>query len=310
MKGIVEFINSNSDWLYIKIFENQIFFFDFWSFIHFWSGGVLITVISCSKLKRKWILLFACLLFYELVEIATLYLALNVFRPETIKDQLMDIFVGMAGGYLFDKWIRYFSSNRKQSGKVFQNPSLYIALFTAITIAFLWVGFYKYEYNISVFNSPGLNYMAFSIWVLGIFGIIIIYSMLSAKLKRIHALMLLWIIYVVVLCFLEFTFYHIIGFRESGNHDHKPLIFDIIHGTLVLHLFYLFLPFLSVFLYLSFNKLFSKAFFNVGKNNEYLNLAERYSSVINNEIPLKPAQITRLYNRIKRYFLIKTSGED
>jgi hypothetical protein len=91
MRTIVELINKNGDWLYVKLFENPIFFFDFWSLVHFWSGGILLTIILTKGYRNKWSILFSLLLFYEIVEISMLYVSLNVFLPETIKDQFTDI---------------------------------------------------------------------------------------------------------------------------------------------------------------------------------------------------------------------------
>jgi hypothetical protein len=296
MKTIVELINTNCDWLYVKIFENPIFFFDFWSLVHFWSGGILITIILAKGYRNKWSILFSLLLFYEIVEISMLYVSLNVFLPETIKDQFTDIFVGVSGGYLFDKWLNFYSTNKKQFADFFQNPNTHIALFTAITIAFDWVGFYRYKYNVPMLNSPGLNYTAFLLWSTGIFSVLIVYNRLSVKYNKLYSMALLWMIYFAALCIFEFTLYHVFGFKESGAHDHKPLMFNIIHGTNVLHLFYMLCPFTSVAIFLIFKKLFNNAFNNVREFNESLYLTERYNTVAGNEIIYQPMSAIRIDN--------------
>jgi hypothetical protein len=296
MKIIVELINKNCDWLYVKLFENPIFFFDFWSLVHFWSGGILITIISIKGYRNKWSILFSLLLFYEIVEISMLYFSLNVFLPETIKDQFTDIFVGMSGGYLFDKWLNFYSTNKKQFSNFFQNPDTHIALFTAITIAFDWVGFYRYKYNVSIFNSPGLNYAAFSLWSIGIFSMLVIYNRLSVRYNKGYSIALLWVIYFAVLCIFEFTLYHIFGFKESGEHAHNPLFFNIIHGTAFLHLFYMLCPFTAVAVYTMFKKLFNSAFYNVREANESLDLTERDNTVAGNEITYQPMSAIRIDN--------------
>lgn len=296
MRTVVELINTNCDWLYVKIFENPIFFFDFWSFNHFWSGGIILTIILATRCRHKWSILFSLLMFYEIVEISMLYVSLNVFLPETIKDQFTDIFVGMSGGYLFDKWLNFYSTNKKHFSNFLQNPNTHIALFTAFTIAFIWVGFYRYKYNVPIFNSPGLNYTAFSLWSAGIFSVLVIYNRLSVRYNKIYSIALLWIIYFAVLCIFEFTLYHIFGFQESGAHDHKPLMFNIIHGTTVLHLFYILCPFTSVAIFSIFKKLFNSAFYNVRKFNESLDLTERYNTVVGNEITYQPMSAIRIDN--------------
>ena len=296
MRAIVELINTNCDWLYVKIFENPIFFFDFWSFNHFWSGGILITIILTTRYRHKWIILFSLLLFYEIVEMSMLYFSLNVFLPETIKDQFTDIFVGMSGGYLFYKWLNFYSTNKKQFSNFLQNPNTHIALFTAFTIAFIWVGFYRYKYNVPIFNSPGLNYTAFLLWLTGIFSMLVIYNRLSVRFNKVYSIALLWIISFAVLCFFEFTLYHMFGLKESGEHDHKPLIFNIIHGTTVLHVFYVLSPFTSVAIYSIFKKLFNSAFHNVRQFNESLYFTERYNTVVANEITYQPMSAIRIDN--------------
>jgi hypothetical protein len=294
MRTIVELINTNCDWLYVKIFENPIFFFDFWSFVHFWSGGILLTIILAARCRHKWSILFSILLSYEIVEISMLYISLNVFLPETIKDQFTDLFVGMSGGYLFEKWLNFYSANKKQVANFLQNPNTHIALFTAITIAFDWVGFYRYKYNVPIFNSPGLNYMAFSLWLTGIFSMLVIYNLLSVRFNKVYSLALLWIVYFAGLCIFEFTLYHIFGFKESGGHARNPLIFDIIHGTTALHVFYMLSPFTSVAIYSIFKKLFNSAFDNVRKFNESFDLTEEYNTVVANEIDYQPMSAIRI----------------
>ena len=296
MRTIVELINTNGDWLYVKIFENPIFFFDFWSLLHFWNGGVLLTIILIIRCRHKWSILFSILLFYEIVEISMLYVSLNVFLPETIKDQFTDLFVGMSGGYLFDKWLNFYSTNKKQVTTFLRNPNTHIALFTAISIAFDWVGFYRYKYNVPILNSPGLNYTAFSLWLTVIFSMLVIYNRLSVRFNKVYSIALLWIIYFAVLCIFEFTLYHIFGFKESGEHVRNPLFFNIIHGTTVLHVFYMLSPFISVAVYSMFKKLFNSAFDNVRKINESLYLTERHNTVVGDEITYQPMSAIRIDN--------------
>jgi hypothetical protein len=260
MKNIVELIIKNTDWLYVRLFPNPIFFFDLWSFVHFWSGGVLITVLTCLKWNHKWRILFAILLGYEIIELSLVYsVNLSIFKPEIIQDTLSDLYVGMGGAYLFDKWIKSHRPNRNNSAGYIKNPSTHITLFTALTIAFLWVGFYKYEYNIPEINSPGLNYYAFLAWSAGIFVVISIFNMLAKRTKTFLALTVTWVFYFIPLCLIEFIGYYILGIKESGNHMHNPLIFNLIHGSAIMHIFYLMLPFISVGLYFMFDKLFKTA---------------------------------------------------
>jgi hypothetical protein len=284
MKTIVDLVNNNTGWLYVKILETSFFFLDFWSFAHFWTGGVVIAILSVLKWKHKWMLLFIFLMMYEVIEISILFSALNIFKPEIIKDQFTDIFVGMAGGFLFDKWLRYYASNKKQEVNIPKSSKIQIALFTAFTISFIWVGFYKYEYNVPMFNSLGLNYTAFLFWSFGILATIITYERLALKFKKVHAFVLLWFIYLAGLCVIESISYHIIGLKETGPHVHKALFFDIIHGTVVLHVFYLLVPFISVIIYSLFCKLFNNAIM-VKRSEESFYSVEKYDKIVRSEMP-------------------------
>jgi len=286
LQSVIEHIFKNTDWLYIKILGNSIFFFDFWSFVHLWSSAILITIIVIAKFRHKWSTLFAFLLFYEIAEIILRFAALKVFMPETIKDQFTDILVGMAGGYLFHKWLEYYSTKKKHSNNFLLNYNTHIALLTAFTIAFLWVGFYGYKYNVPVLNFSGFNYAAFSFWSLGIFLILVTYNYLTINLGKHYSMILVWIIYFIILCIIEYILYHLFGFRESGQHVHKPLIFDIIHGTKVLHIFYLLVPFISVAVYTLVKKYIIKAFHMIREFNGNLDFVKNNTSNTEELTPL------------------------
>jgi len=286
LQTLIEYIYKNTGWLYIKILGNSIFFFDFWSFVHLWSGAILITIFAIAKFRHKWSTLFAFLLFYEITEIILRFAALKVFLPETIKDQFTDIIVGMTGGYLFYKWLVYYSSEGKNIKTFLLSYKTHIALLTAFTIAFLWVGFYEYKYNVPVLNFSGFNYAAFSFWSFGIFLILVTYNYLTTNLKKHYSMILVWIIYFIILCIIEYILYHFFGVRESGQHVHKPLIFDIIHGTKVLHIFYLVAPFISVTLYTLVKKYIIKAFHMIREFNGELNFVKNNTSNTEELTPL------------------------
>jgi hypothetical protein len=147
-----------------------------------------------------------------------------------------------------------------------------------------------------VLNSPGLNYTAYLLWLTGIFSMLVIYNRLSVRFNKVYYIALLWIIYFAVLCIFEFTLYHIFGFKESGEHVRNPLFFNIIHGTTVLHVFYMLSPFTSIAIFSIFKKLFNSAFYNVRKINESLYLTERYDTVVANEINYQPMSAVRIDN--------------
>jgi len=134
MDHFVIWIKQHTGWLYTRIYENQFFFLDFWSFAHLWSGFVLFILLLTLRYRHPWFWLTIYLSIYEIVELAMLYLSLHVFQPETIKDQVTDILVGISGGFL-----SYLFVNQK----IFNRIALFEkidseALIVAMTISFLW----------------------------------------------------------------------------------------------------------------------------------------------------------------------------
>ena len=100
MEWFVKWIRENTDWLYTKIYENSFFFFDLWSFAHLWAGIGIIIVLTFLGVKFRFRILFLVLFLYEFIEIMMIFLALKVFKPETIKDQITDLVVGVLGGLM------------------------------------------------------------------------------------------------------------------------------------------------------------------------------------------------------------------
>lgn len=253
---IYEF-NEITAWLYTRIYQNGFFFFDLWSAVHCWNGFFLYFLFARFSNYNKlfWPVLIVLLL-YEIAEIFTIYIALHIFRPETIKDQFTDIFIGLTGtalAFFLDKGIR----------KSYMNARTYNTLIAAIaggTYSFLWVGFYGYQYNhgFTILNTPGLNTGAFLFWWAGAWGTIEFYKMLKVKNILLHWL-LTWLGYLAVLFTVEYIAYHLVGIHEISRNGENPLIFNIIHGTPLLHFVYMISPFLSVGLYLAMKSLIKSA---------------------------------------------------
>lgn len=254
IRTLVEWFNYETDWLYTKLYQNPIFFIDLWSFVHLWSGIVIFALIIYFNFKRKYLTLFISLFSYEVFEITIRYLALNVFLPETIKDQFTDIFIGMIGGYISHK---FFIEKKYFENKPFLNRNNLIIIFTAASISFAWVGFYKYQYNFQILNSQGINYSAFLMWTAGIYSALRIFKFIDERLNEFYkSLFITWILYILCLIIFEYVAYHIVGGHEISKPDRKPLIFDIIHGTPVMHTVYLLMPVIGITAYSLLLKLF------------------------------------------------------
>jgi hypothetical protein len=161
MDHFVIWIKQVTAWLYIPIYQNQLFFIDYWSFVHFWSGFVLFALLIVLNFRPSWLWLFICLTAYEIFEVALLYFSLNIFLPETIKDQFTDIFVGLIGGglcYLF------LVAKKKMRTEQYRRISPE-AILTSLTFAFLLIGnaqfFLANPYSNGIFSDP--RFILFSI---------------------------------------------------------------------------------------------------------------------------------------------------
>ncbi len=243
---IATVILDNTQWLYTKILENRIFFIDYWSFAHFWSGAVIFGFLSWRKFKRRWTVLVTLIVFYECFELAFIYFSLNVFKPETIKDQFTDIFIGLLGGLAARAFIYYFKPaiNRQLFLHYF------LPVFVSLTISFIWVGNYQYRYNIDSLNTSGLNWWAFSVWSVGIFLLIKFFLSIEPFFKHmLQSLLSTWVIYFAALLIIEYIGHYTLGIMEIGHPTGKALVWGVIHGTRTLDVFYLTVPFTSIILY-------------------------------------------------------------
>jgi len=241
---MIELLNE-TDWLYTKIYQNSLFFFDLWSIVYCWSGFVLFVALKSLKVRKALPVLFTILFVYEIIEILFVYFAFNGFKPETIKDQFTDIIVGMLGGTIGFLIVRF---SRLTNKAHLRNLNLFVIFLASLTYSWLWVGFYHYDYNQEFYNSPGINIGAFVFWVLGAFA-----TIWGSTLIRISNIWLKWLvvwaIYLVCLFAVEYFGFVILSLHESSKANAPPLLFGLIHGTPVLHFVYVFSPFFSITIY-------------------------------------------------------------
>ncbi|WP_337866143.1 hypothetical protein [Ignavibacterium sp.] len=257
LSDILSFIRTNTDWLYVVIYQNKLFFIDYWSFVHFFSGALLPVVLANLKIKRFYLISILILVFYEVLEISLIYLAFNLFRPETIKDQFTDIFIGTIGVFIISS-VKNRIDLSEFRGK---RNNYFYALISSMIIAFIWVGFYQYKYNIEILNTKGLNIWAFLQWFIGLFSICLLYQKLKSDFFRKEILLsALYAMYLLMLIIVELIGYEILGIKEINHPNSSPLIFDLIHGTKTMHIFYLISPFITILLYKGIKYLFYNFF--------------------------------------------------
>lgn len=246
---------EHAGWLYTKIYQNDFFFFDLWSIVHCWSGFIIFLALKSLRVKKTLGMLLTFLFLYELLEITFTYIALDIFKPETIKDQFTDIIIGMVGGIIGHFICRFTDLTNKVQ---LRNLNFFTIFLASITYSWLWVGFYQYNYNQEFYNSPGINIGAFFFWVFGAFA-----TIWGSTLIRFQNAWLkwsaLWAIYLVGLFAVEYFGYEILDLHESSKPGSQALLFGLIHGTPVLHFVYLVSPAFTISIYYSLKSLLLKA---------------------------------------------------
>lgn len=236
MESLYYFIRTNTAGLYDVLCSSSFFFIDYWSFIHFGSGVFLMVTARAMKLKRIWSTLFLVLCAYEILELGFIYFSIKVFLPETLPDQATDIVIGMLGGWCA-------SHSIKPSGRFFVKQLNWLSTgtradaLTAAVMACCWVGYYGYNYNVPFLNSPYINWWAFILWTVGLYGIMNLHRKLRRSQNAPTAAISVWLMALAVTFMIEFIGYSLLEIRETGGYP--PLFLNMIHGTALLKFCYI-----------------------------------------------------------------------
>ena len=274
MEALGNYILSSTEWLYVKVCETPLFFIDYWSFVHFWSGLVIFSLLLGRIKQRRYLVCATILLLYECIEIAFIYGAFHVFRPETLKDQGTDIAVGLAGAWC----ARWWATSRSQ-GILAGSRSDITAGFVSVTIAFVWVGFYGYRYNTEMLNSAGINWWAFTLWSAAHFAVIRTFLKVNTgPTGGVSATLRVWSSYLTGLFLIEFAGFHLLHIREIGRPVRAALFGDILHGTPVTFLYYTSAPLITILIFNRFERLFDNAAKSVGRASSHRRRPECVSS--------------------------------
>ena len=250
MDTILFNIRDSSDWLYSIIFEYKWFYYDLWSFVHLWSGSIFFVALSAYKAKWKWIKLMLILFILAFVETSISIKTINLLESERSLGIFNDFASGMIGGYLMYLFLKW---------KHTKKSSRWLALFiSSITISFFWVGFYGYRYSIAFFNSPYINWWALTAWSFSGMIMIFVFSYLKDKTNYFWGATITWLIYITLLFTVEYIAYHLIALREVSEGT-TALVFDIIHGSRVMHVYYTTAPLYFIGLFVLLNFLFKKS---------------------------------------------------
>lgn len=135
------------------------------------------------------------------------------------------------------------------------NMKLYIQLLlnkkllASSLLSFIWVSNYQYHYNVEIFNTRIINIWAFTLWVTSGYIYLNIYNNLKVKIySKTISLFTCWCVYLSGLLMLEYIGYSLLGIHENSARG-GALILGLIHGSTVLHIYYMFFPALIILLY-------------------------------------------------------------
>ena len=108
---------KNISWfLETRFLDFGIIFLTYWSIVHFFTGILLMWIISAkNKSHYKYPLLLELLMLWELFEIFSYYTLIQYgvifFIMEPVSDILLDIMVGMFGGLVYTKFFKKANAN-------------------------------------------------------------------------------------------------------------------------------------------------------------------------------------------------------
>ena len=238
LKNMHAYINSVTAPLYTVIAKTDYFFIDYWSFVHFINGLLIVFFLRRARSRHTFSILLAILLGWEIIEISFIYLSIAVFDPETLPDQVTDIVIGLLGG-LCGWYLPMLKEKTSSSVKaLLLPPATSMELGIACSMSCLWVGSYGYHYNVDFFNSPVINWLAFTLWSIGLVLTLRVYKMLGNILTPPWQRILgTWSVYFAGLLVVEYCGYYVFEIRQVTNE--RPLMFGLIHGTATLKFYYL-----------------------------------------------------------------------
>lgn len=122
-----------------------------------------------------------------------------------------------------------------------------VAFIAAMLVSLGWVMSYRYHYNIEALNSGELNWWALMLWWLAGIMTLRAFEWLRARgLRPALRIVLLWLGYMGALLSVEYLGYHVLGIREVGAADPEPLVLDLVHGSKIMHAFYLAYPLILI----------------------------------------------------------------
>ena len=194
-------------WLYLKIYVNWIFYFDYWSFVHIFSGFTLLLALYAFDLKYKKTIFISLIVLWEVIEILFKYFALDIFKPEIFIDQFNDILIGVIAGYLTYLMIKEWKNNNK-----FHFSEKFLAsLATVLILGFLWSGTYQSQQSLEIFYKTGLEFLHFLFWCGLLVAFLFVFFVLFHFIKKIYiSLLALLLFYYAIIYSINYNFSYIL----------------------------------------------------------------------------------------------------
>jgi hypothetical protein len=246
-------IPAHPEWLNTPlVFNNHWYCMDLWSIVNVWVGFCLILFLSLRKVKNKTGVLLLLLLGFEVVKFPVIRFAGGYSSTSILLRLFVDVMTGLAGGGIAAGLLHGITRNTHRLRILLRG---FILLLASATAAFFWVGSYGYHYNRDSLNTPGINLFSFSLWFVGGCCFLFFYSYCLTMKNQLLRMLITWICYLMVLVTGEYIGYVIAGVHENSKACATPLFFGLIHGSLLLHLYYLLSPFIVISVYTLYDKL-------------------------------------------------------
>jgi len=256
MDWIIETVYSSTHWLYKVIYSNKIFFIDYWTFNHIWSGAFVYIILRVKRIQKIWLVLILLLFAYEIIEILFRIFALNLFKPEIIKDQINDIIFGLLGGVLCHYLLKF---REGKSWNKFHLRYPLTSFLTAGTISYLYVGFsgsgndYVPEYSGFLKISMFVFLWIALYYLLQIYELFLFKKQGELKAAALSSVIFLPIFFLIILLMNALS--------QSGAASSLSVFQEIIYnkGKITETALFLFLPAISIIVYKSFRNLIGQA---------------------------------------------------
>lgn len=222
-----------------------------WTAGFLWAGFFCFLLLRSLKKNRPFFLWTVLLLIFQLFRLIIQILITGLNEAIQPVDFVIEFAAGLAGSSVA---ILFLAVAKREKTPDRRNLQRVLTLLASTTYSFFWVGSYDYHYNAEILNTGSVNLFTFILWTIGGFTTIHVYRKFAGK-PFVQRISMIWILYLIILFIVEYIGYSLFGVHENSKINSKPLLFGLIHGTPVLHLFYLISPFITIPLYILYKEI-------------------------------------------------------